>query len=58
MKFQIKWKIVVKHITNPSIQQSTGEVLRLDSSPEWKSPIIAYLIDGTLPDDRVEARKL
>ena len=56
-KFQFRREIPVEHIINSSIQQLTGEVLCLDTSPGW-SPIIAYLKDGTLPDDIIEARKL
>ena len=58
MEFQFRREISVEHITNPSVQQPTGEVLRLDTSPGWRSPIISYLKDRTLPDDRAEARKL
>jgi len=57
-KFQFRREIPIKHITNPSVQQPTGEVLGLDTSPKWRNPIIAYLKDGILPDDRVETRKL
>jgi len=39
-------------------KQPTGEVLRLDTSPGWRSPIIFYLKEGSLPDDRVEVWKL
>ena len=56
-EFQFRQKILIEHITNLSIQQPTGEVLRLDTSPGWRSPIIAYLKDGTLLDDRVKVRK-
>ena len=36
---------------------ATG-ILCLDTSPGWKDPIIAYLKDRTLPNDKVEAQKL
>ena len=42
----------------PSIQLSGGEVLRLDISLGWKDPIIAYVKDGVLPNDRAETQKL
>ena len=42
----------------PSIQQSGGEVLRLDTSPGWRNHIIVYVKDGVLPNDRAEAQKL
>ena len=40
------------------VQQPIGEVLRFDTSPGLRDPIIAYLKDGTLLDDRAQARKL
>jgi len=58
VEFQFRREISVEHITNPSVQQPAGEVLRLITSPGWRSPIIYYLKDGTLLDDRAEARKL
>ena len=57
-EFQFRHEISVKHIANPSVLRPNGEVLRLDTSPGWKDPIITYLKDGSLPDDRAEAQKL
>ena len=57
-EFQFRREIPVEHIANPSVQQPVGEVLHLDTSLGWRDPIIAYLKDGTLPDDRAEVRKL
>jgi len=57
-KFQFRREISIEHITNPSVLQPTGEVLRLDTSPGWRDPIIAYVKDGILSDDRVEVQKL
>ena len=58
IKFQFRWKVPIEHITNLSIQQPTREVLYLDTSPEWRDFIIAYLRDETLSNDRAEAQKL
>ena len=58
MEFQFRRKIPVEYIVKPNIQRSGGEVLCLDTSPKWRDPIITYLKDGVLPDDRVEAQKL
>ena len=57
-EFQFRREIPVEHITNPSVQQPIRESLRIDTSLEWRDLIIAYLKNGTLPDDMVEARKL
>ena len=57
-EFKFRHEISVKHITNMGVQQPIGEVLCLDTSPGWKDPIVAYLKDETILDDRMEARKL
>ena len=57
MEFQFRREIPVELIADPS-NQLISEVLRLKTSPGLKDPIIAYLKDGTLPNDRVEAQKL
>ena len=45
-------------MANPSIKQPIREILRFDTSLGWRDPIITYLKDGTLPNDKAEARKL
>jgi len=42
----------------PERSMTIREVLRLDISSGWRDSIIAYLKDGTIPDDRAEAQKL
>jgi len=54
-EFQFRREIPIEHITNLSVQQPTGEILRLDTSPGWRDPIIAYLKELTLPVDKAEA---
>ena len=56
-EFQFICEILLEHIINPNIQQPTGEILRLDT-PGRRDTIIVCLKDGTLPDDKTEARKL
>ena len=56
-EFQFRREIFVEHITNPGVLQPTEDVLCLDTSLGWRDPIIAYLKDGTLSDDKAEAQK-
>jgi len=58
IEYQFQLEIPVEHISTPSIQRPDGEILRLDTSSGWRDPIIAYLKDETLPNDKVEAQKL
>ena len=51
-------KKYVEHIANPSVQQPTTEIIRLDTLLGWRDPIMAYLKDGTPSNDKVEVRKL
>ena len=57
-KFHFRREVLVEHIANLSVRQPTGEVICLDTSSGWRDPILAYLKDGILSDDRAEARKL
>ena len=57
-ELQFRREVPVEHITNLSVQQPTGEILLLDTSSGWRDPIVTYLKDGTLPDDKAEVRKL
>ena len=58
VNFQSRHMIHVKYIPKSSIHKSDEKVLRLDTSPGWRNPIIAYLKDGTLLRDKAEAQKL
>ena len=50
----IDQQIEIQH--SPSHKRE--EVNLIDINNSWKTPIIKYLEDGTLPTDVVEARKL
>ena len=56
--FQFRREIRVEYISKPSIHKSDEEVLRLDTSPGWRDPIVSYLKNRALPDDKAEAQKL
>ena len=47
----------VEVLHEPSIIQSR-EVDLIEEKPTWMTPIIAYISNGTLPEDRNEAQKL
>ena len=55
---QFQRENLVKHIRTPSIQRPDKEILHWDTSLGWRDPIISYLKDGTLPNNKVEAQKL
>ena len=58
MEFQFRREIPVEHIPHPSIDRSGPEAMRLDTSPEWREPIIQYLKYKILPENKAEALKL
>ena len=58
VEYQFRREILVKHITEPIIQRSGGEVLHLETSLGWRDPIITYLRDGVLHDDRAKTQHL
>jgi len=51
-------KLVPVEVLKVPSTKENPEVLALNSQPSWKDPIIKYLLDGELPDDRQEAKRL
>ncbi|XP_052288620.1 uncharacterized protein LOC127899311 [Citrus sinensis] len=43
--------------SGPSIEQNLG-VLRIEQKCSWRDPIVSYLRDGSLPPDKLRARKI
>lgn len=58
MEFQFRHEIPIEHIQHPSIDRSSLEAMRLDTSPGWRDPIIQYLKYKTLPENKTNAQKL
>ncbi|KAM2997160.1 hypothetical protein FF2_043881 [Malus domestica] len=49
----------MEYIDKPSIEaELAAEVLQVSTTPNWQSSIIYYLVNGTLPTERLEFRKL
>ncbi|XP_043700358.1 uncharacterized protein LOC122651085 [Telopea speciosissima] len=48
--------VYIKNLAEPSHQ--VKEVVSIEMEPSWMDPIVAYLRDDILPEDRVEARKV
>ena len=56
---QLKRSIPVEYLDKPSIEsEPVAEVTQVNATPNWQSPIIDYLVNGTLPAERLESRKL
>ncbi|KAM1334267.1 hypothetical protein ACFX2F_010204 [Malus domestica] len=56
---QFKRSIPVEYLDKPSIEmESIAEVSQVSVTPTWQSPIIDYLVNDTLPTERLESRKL
>ena len=54
-----KRSIEVESLERPSIElHPSREVLCIDLGPSWMDPIIAYLKDDRLPEDKNEARRI
>ena len=47
---------MTEELTKPSIEEE--EVINIQEIAEWMKLIIQYLKHGTLPEDRLQARKL
>ena len=47
---------LTEEITKPSIEEE--KVMNVQEAAEWMKPIIQYLENGTLPEDKLQAQKL
>ncbi|CAL8083182.1 unnamed protein product [Prunus armeniaca] len=56
---QFRRSIPVEHLDRPSIEEVEPiDTMRIDEDPSWQDPIIDYLVNGNLPADKSEARKV
>ncbi|GJY56804.1 reverse transcriptase domain-containing protein [Tanacetum coccineum] len=55
---KVKSLVLVEILKEKSIQEKEVTIVVEEEGPTWITPIIEYLKDGTLPDDRKEASKL
>ncbi|GJR52656.1 reverse transcriptase domain-containing protein [Tanacetum coccineum] len=51
-------QVLVEILKEKSIQEEEVATIVEEEGPTWMTPIIEYLIDGTLPDDKKKASKL
>ena len=47
---------LTEELVKPSIEEE--EVMNIQDIAEWMKPIVQYLEHGTLPEDKLQARKL
>ncbi|CAL8076670.1 unnamed protein product [Prunus armeniaca] len=51
--------ILVEHLDQPSIEEAEQpDLMQIDEDPNWQDPIIDYLVNENLPEDKFEARKI
>ncbi|CAL9029568.1 unnamed protein product [Prunus brigantina] len=56
---QFRRSIPVEHLDRPSIEEiELIDSMQIDEDPSWQDPIIDYLVNGNLPTDKSEARKV
>ncbi|KAM1119119.1 hypothetical protein EV1_042931 [Malus domestica] len=56
---QIRGFIPVEYLEKPSIDEKPAvKVAQINTTQSWQDPIIDYIINGKLPTDRLESRKL
>ncbi|GJU77086.1 reverse transcriptase domain-containing protein [Tanacetum coccineum] len=51
-------QVLVEILIEKSIQEKEVAIVVEEEGPKWMTPIVEYLRDGTLPDDKKEASKL
>lgn len=56
---QFRRSIPVEYLDRPSIEEVEPiDTMQIDEDPSWQDPIIDYLVNGNLPTDKSEARKV
>ncbi|KAI5351644.1 hypothetical protein L3X38_004535 [Prunus dulcis] len=56
---QFRCFIPVEHLDRPSIEEMEPiDSMQIDEDPSWQDSIIDYLVNGNLPTDKSEARKV
>ena len=56
---QFRRSIPVEHLDQPSIEEAEQpDLMQIDEDPSWQEPIIDYLVNENLPQDKSEARKI
>ncbi|CAL2245891.1 unnamed protein product [Prunus armeniaca] len=56
---QFRRSIPVEHLDQPSIEEAKQpDLMQIDEDPSWQDPIIDYLVNENLPNDKSEARKI
>ncbi|WP_140189371.1 hypothetical protein, partial [Xylella fastidiosa] len=55
---EYKRTVAVEYLAQPSIEQETETNMDANLGPSWMDPIIAYLRDEALPEDKKEAYKV
>ncbi|KAM1849095.1 hypothetical protein ACFX14_013154 [Malus domestica] len=59
LDYQLKHFILVEYLEKPSIKaEPVAKVSQVSITLNWKSSIIDYLVNGTLPTEILESRKL
>ncbi|KAM1579358.1 hypothetical protein ACFX1Q_041184 [Malus domestica] len=54
--YQFRHSILIEYLGKPSIKEKpAAEVLQVNTIPSWQDPIIDYLVNETLPVERLEA---
>ncbi|KAK9911093.1 hypothetical protein M0R45_035016 [Rubus argutus] len=48
----------IEHLSKPSISRTFSEVFAVEQTTTWMDPILQYKLEGKLPGDKLEARRL
>ncbi|KAM1436050.1 hypothetical protein ACFX2I_043923 [Malus domestica] len=59
LNHQLKRSFPVEYLEKSSIdKEPVVEVVQINITLSWYNPIIDYIVNGTLPADRLESKKL
>ncbi|KAH7847965.1 hypothetical protein Vadar_032167 [Vaccinium darrowii] len=58
IKTEYRRTVVVDYLSEPIIGRAIELIMETELGLSWMDPIVAYLRDGTLPEDKKEAHKI
>jgi hypothetical protein len=50
--------LAIEHLSKPSISKTFSEVFAVEQTMTWMDPILQYKLEGKLPEEKLEARRL
>jgi ribonuclease HI len=58
LELDIQWTVCIETLDRPSFQNQGISICSISNQPSWMDPILSYLMDNKLLEDRKEAKMI